>query len=166
MMVHVFQTSVHDLRQLFSAALSIINGAVLDGGQQRFVLFHGELGQGPGLGGQAHSVVVGAQGGSHIADFGPAVGVELVDSPFGRSGDALQSGGHNGVALVALVNVNADHAGIVGGSRSNDGGEHGAAAGEDHFGAVLIPAAWPWSAARQKRWKLKHRTARNTSAPR
>ena len=57
-----------------------------------------------------------------------------------RLADALHRGGHNRVGFEGLIHVNADHEAVVRGSSRNNGGEHGAAAGEDDFRAGLVPA--------------------------
>ena len=43
-------------------------------------------------------------------------------------------------AVIGLVNVNTDDLCVLSTGSSHNGGEHGTAAGEDHFSTVLIPA--------------------------
>ena len=113
--------------------------AGLHGLDQRVVVVHGEALQGPGVHGQAHGVLVDAQGDS-AAQIGPGAVIGLADHLVGALGDALQGGGHDGVGLEGLVDVHADDSAVVGGSRGGDGIEDGAAGGEHDLGAGLIPA--------------------------
>ena len=91
----------------------------------------------PGIDRQADSALRSAHGHALVAVvLSPGSVVSGGQSKVSGLADALEGGGDNGVGREGLVNVNADNVSVVGSSRSGDGVEDGAAAGEDALGAV------------------------------
>lgn len=78
--------------------------------------------------------------GLNATNLGEGAVVDLGDGPLGSVAQTLHSGGHNGVGLAGLVDVDADDLAVLSGSGSSDGLEHGAAAGKDDLSAVGVPA--------------------------
>ena len=131
------------------AALSGVGhlGVVVDGDvtvedllEEVFIVGNGEVLHGPGSGRQANSVLGDTESGLNATNLGEGAVVDLGDGPLGSVAQALHGGGHNGVGLAGLVDVDADDLAVLSGSGSGDGLEHGTAAGEDDLSAVGVPA--------------------------